>query len=157
MTSFGSSKRYDPSFPIFRTRSPVDHLTRAERSENMRRIRGKNTRPELAVRKLVFSMGYRYRLHYAALPGRPDLAFPARRKAILVHGCFWHRHPSCKFARMPKSHSRFWAEKLRKNVARDTLHRSQLRKMGWKTMVIWECQTRKVQKHKRRLRKFLEG
>lgn len=134
----------------------MDHLTPSERSENMRRIRGKNTQPELAIRELVFSMGYRYRIHFAALPGRPDMAFLGKRKAIFVHGCFWHRHTSCKFARMPKTNSVFWADKLRKNAVRDALRLSQLRKLGWKTMVIWECEVRFIGRCKKRIQKFLE-
>ena len=134
----------------------VDHLTPSERSENMRRIRGKDTQPELVVRKLVFSMGYRYRLHYAALPGKPDMAFLGKLKAIFVHGCFWHRHTACKFARMPKTNPAFWAAKLRKNKARHVLRRSQLQKIGWKMMVIWECETRFIGMQKKRIKKFLK-
>jgi DNA mismatch endonuclease (patch repair protein) len=135
----------------------MDHLNASERSENMRRIRGKNTQPEMAVRKLVFSMGYRYRLHYAALPGRPDLAFVGKRKVIFVHGCFWHRHASCKFARMPKTNPEFWAKKLRKNKARDVLRHSQLRRLGWKTLVLWECELRSINRCTNRIQKFLGG
>jgi DNA mismatch endonuclease (patch repair protein) len=137
----------------------MDTISSERRSENMRRIRGKDTQPELVVRRLLFSAGYRYRLHNAGLPGKPDLVFPKRRKAIFVHGCFWHRHlnSNCKIARLPKSNCKYWADKLEKNVARDALRRAQLRRMGWKTMVIWECQTRSIAKQLRRMQRFLDA
>lgn len=99
----------------------MDTLTREERSERMSRVRSKNTVPELAVRRLVHALGYRFRLHRRDLPGTPDLAFPGHHKAIFVHGCFWHRHPDpdCKLARMPKSRQEFWKLKLEGNRARD--------------------------------------
>jgi len=137
--------------------STMDTISRERRSENMRRIRGKNTKPELAVRKAVFSMGYRYRLHSDQLPGKPDLVFPKLRRVIFVHGCFWHNHSraSCKIARFPKSNCDYWAEKLRKNVERDIVRRAQLRKLGWKAMVIWECQARSIERQLPRIRRFL--
>src|SRR5687768_17294491 len=99
----------------------VDTLSKSARSERMSRIGAKDTKPEMAVRRLVHSLGYRYRLHRRSLPGNPDLVFPARRKAIFVHGCFWHRHPdsSCKLARLPKSRGDFWIPKLEANAERD--------------------------------------
>jgi len=123
----------------------MDRLTRAERSENMRRIRGKDTAPELVVRRIVSNLGYRYRTHAKHLPGNPDLTFPRRKKAIFVHGCFWHSHPSagCKDSRIPKSRVAYWTEKLSRNVARDRQRLSALRKLGWRAIVIWECQTEK--------------
>lgn len=154
MVGLGVVQKADPKSAV-PSRSLLDHLNASERSENMRRIRGKNTQPETTVRKFVFSMGYRYRLHYEALPGRPDMAFVRKRKVIFVHGCFWHRHTSCKFARMPKTNSAFWAQKLQRNVARDALRRSQLHKLGWKTMVIWECEARFISKYKKRIQNFL--
>lgn len=106
-------------------------------------IRGKNTKPELAVRRLVHSMGYRYRLHRADLPGRPDLVFPGRKKVIFVHGCFWHRHPGCSRCRLPKSRTDFWESKLAGNRLRDLQHQEGLRALGWGVLVVWECQVRK--------------
>jgi DNA mismatch endonuclease (patch repair protein) len=137
----------------------MDTLTRAERSERMARIHGTDTKPEMVVRKLVHRMGYRYRLHRAGLPGRPDLVFPSRRKVIFVHGCFWHRHraASCRLARLPKSRLRFWRPKLEENRARDLRNQSRLRRLGWRFLVIWECQLRATRGIERRIREFLEG
>jgi DNA mismatch endonuclease (patch repair protein) len=118
----------------------MDHITADRRSENMRRIRGKDTSPEMAVRRLVHGMGYRYRLHVEKLPGSPDLVFAGRRKIILVHGCFWHRHPKCRKATMPKTRIDFWQEKFEKNVFRDRRNISELKKAGWSVLVIWECE-----------------
>jgi DNA mismatch endonuclease (patch repair protein) len=135
----------------------MDTISPARRSENMRRIRGKDTQPELIVRRALFAMGYRYRLHGAKLPGKPDLVFAKQRKVIFVHGCFWHNHSHirCKIARFPKSNSEYWADKFRRNVERDTARRAELRKMGWKVLVIWECQTESIQRQLRRIRGFL--
>lgn len=120
----------------------ADTLTKAQRSERMSRIRGRDTRPELLVRRLVFSLGYRYRLHGPRLPGKPDLVFPSRRKVIFVHGCFWHRHgnPDCKLVRLPKSRLDFWLPKLEANATRDANVHEQLTADGWEVFVIWECQ-----------------
>ena len=103
-------------------------------------IRGRNTRPELAVRKALSAAGFRYRLHSRLLPGRPDIVLHASRQAIFVHGCFWHRHPGCRFAYTPKSNIRFWLDKFDSNVRRDKLARSALRKAGWRVLVVWECE-----------------
>lgn len=110
----------------------------------MSRIRGKDTTPEMVVRRLVHRMGYRFRLHRRDLPGSPDLVFVTRRKAIFVHGCFWHRHPdpACKLARLPKSRLDFWGPKLDGNRRRDLLKEEALREHGWDHLVIWECQTK---------------
>ncbi|HTA22652.1 MAG TPA: DNA mismatch endonuclease Vsr [Terriglobales bacterium] len=136
----------------------MDTISPERRSENMRRIRGKDTEPELIVRRALFAMGYRYRLHGAKLPGKPDLVFAKQRKVIFVHGCFWHNHtrPGCKIARLPKSNPDYWLDKLNKNVARDVLRRAELKKAGWKTLVIWECQTRSIAAQMRRINRFLE-
>ncbi|MBX5082675.1 DNA mismatch endonuclease Vsr [Rhizobium lentis] len=111
-------------------------------SWRMSRIRGKNTAPELSVRRLTFSMGYRYRLHCKEIIGRPDLVFKKRKKAIFVHGCFWHGHDaeSCRIAHMPKSNSAYWQAKLERNAARDASVQQTLRHAGWDCLVIWECQ-----------------
>jgi DNA mismatch endonuclease (patch repair protein) len=103
-------------------------------------IRSKNTKPERAVRSLVHRMGFRYRLNARGLPGNPDLVFPSRRKIIFVHGCFWHLHRSCPNCRPPKSKRRYWGPKLQGNVRRDAANRRQLRRAGWRSLVVWECQ-----------------
>lgn len=125
----------------------------------MRRIRSKGMKPELDVRRLVHGLGYRYRLHVESMPGKPDLVFPVRGKAILVHGCFWHQHPNprCKIVRKPKSNETYWAKKLKDNVARDARHITSLRKAGWRVLVIWECQTANLGALARRVTAFLES
>ena len=122
----------------------ADSLTPEARSALMSRIRGKNTKPEMFVRRLVHGMGYRFRLHRKDLPGKPDLVFPRLKKVIFMHGCFWHYHddPDCKSARIPKSNQAFWKPKLEGNRARDKINEAKLRELGWEVMVIWECQTR---------------
>jgi DNA mismatch endonuclease, patch repair protein len=106
----------------------------------MRRIKGKDTLPELAVRRLIHRLGYRYRLHRTALPGRPDLVFPGRKKVVFVHGCFWHQHAECASDRVPHANSQYWAPKLTRNVARDAAHRVALQSAGWEVLVVWECE-----------------
>lgn len=122
----------------------------------MRRVRGRDTKPELLVRGLAHRLGYRFRLHGRGLPGRPDLVFAGRRKVVFVHGCFWHRHPRCKLARLPKSRLDFWLPKLSANRARDLRALRQLAAAGWSTLVVWECQTRDVRSLADRLGRFLE-
>ncbi|HEV7437162.1 MAG TPA: DNA mismatch endonuclease Vsr [Pseudorhizobium sp.] len=119
----------------------MDTLNPTQRSERMRRIRSKDTAPEMAVRRLVHRMGFRYRLHKRDLPGCPDLVFAARRKVIFVHGCFWHRHAdsACSLARLPKSRLDFWGPKLDRNHQRDLEKQERLRSMGWNFLIIWEC------------------
>ena len=104
----------------------------------MARVLNKDTKPELYVRRLVFSKGYRYRLHVRSLPGTPDLVFAKAKKVIFVHGCFWHRHPRC--GRLPKSKKRFWVTKLEQNRQRDLCNLRKLRRRGWKGLVLWECE-----------------
>ena len=118
----------------------ADVLTPEQRRLNMSRIRGKNTKPELLLRQGLHARGLRFRLHRKDLPGRPDLVFPRYSAAILVHGCFWHRHPGCRKASAPAS--LFWAKKFALNVARDVRVASELRKLGWHVVTIWECETR---------------
>lgn len=120
----------------------VDHLTPQLRSLVMSRIRGRDTSPELAVRRLTHSLGYRFRLHKKGLPGTPDLVFASRRKVIFVHGCFWHRHAGCKRASLPTSRIEYWAEKFRRNVERDAEAERALRYLGWDVLVIWQCETK---------------
>lgn len=137
----------------------MDTVSPAKRSEVMSAVKGKDTGPELVVRKLVYAMGYRYRLHGRKLPGRPDLVFASRRKVIFVHGCFWHRHddPSCKLSRLPKSRLSFWLPKMERTQCRDQENTDALRTLGWKSLVIWECQLRDTETLARVIRKFLDG
>ena len=125
-----------------------------DRSANMRAISSKNMRPELAVRRLVHKLGYRFRLHRADLPGKPDLVFGPRRKVIFVHGCFWHSH-GCKKAHVPKSNRDYWLPKLRRNKTRDARNIKALKAAGLKSMVIWECETRDEDALKKRVKAFL--
>lgn len=120
----------------------MDVHTPRQRSNNMAAIRGKNTTPELRVRRLLHRLGYRYLLHAKKLPGTPDLVFPSRKKIVFVHGCYWHCH-HCKYGRtIPKTNAEFWANKRARNVARDAEQQKRLRQFGWETLVVWECQTR---------------
>ena len=132
----------------------VDNLTPEARSLRMASIGGKNTAPELIVRRLAHGLGYRFRLHKRDLPGTPDLAFPARRKVIFVHGCYWHGH-ACRIGRLPKSNLSFWSVKIEKNKARDARNLRELRALSWNTLVVWQCETRDLAKLGRRLRRFL--
>lgn len=136
----------------------MDTLTSQERSERMARVRSRDTKPELVVRRLAHALGYRFRLHRRDLPGRPDIVFPGRRKVILVHGCFWHRHPDpdCKLARMPKSRPEFWGPKLAGNRARDERDIALLRDLGWDVLEVWECEIKSRDDLARRITLFLE-
>ena len=111
------------------------------RSEIMRSVPSVDTKPEMVVRRLTHGMGYRYRLYRKDLPGKPDLVFPARRKIIFVHGCFWHQHSCARGNRRPKTRREYWLEKLKRNRRRDRANLASLREHGWDVMVIWECQT----------------
>jgi DNA mismatch endonuclease (patch repair protein) len=135
----------------------TDTLTKAERSERMSRVRNKDTKPEMLVRRLVHGLGFRYRLHAGDLPGRPDLVFRGARRAIFVHGCFWHRHPGCRNTRMPKSKLAFWRPKLLGNRRRDLRDQRRLLDLGWRALVIWECEVRDPAILKKRLDRFLGG
>jgi DNA mismatch endonuclease (patch repair protein) len=121
----------------------VDTLTRDRRSWLMSQVRQKNTRPEMVVRRLLHSMGRRYRLHRKDLPGRPDLVFPKSKRVIFVHGCYWHRH-DCKKATVPSSNVEYWTKKFAENVERDNKTLAELTSLGWASMIVWECQTRDV-------------
>lgn len=135
----------------------ADTLTPRQRSERMSRVRAKDTKPEMVVRRLAHGMGFRYRLHRRDLPGIPDLVFPARKKVIFVHGCFWHRHadPICKLARLPKSRLDFWVPKLEANRHRDLAHQEQLARRGWQFLIVWECQIKHSEELKKNIRDFL--
>ena len=134
----------------------MDRLTAKERSENMRRVRAKDTVPEMLVRRLVHGMGFRYRLHVTALPGKPDLVFPRMSKIIEVRGCFWHQHKCCK-AHIPKSRTEFWRSKLNGNKRRDKQNERQLLALGWAVCAVWECELKNLDEVKRRLAQFLSA
>lgn len=134
----------------------MDILAPEQRSRLMSRIRGKNTGPELKVRRLAYALGFRYRLHRRDLPGSPDLVFASRRKAIFVHGCYWHRHPGCRYAYLPKSNVEFWQAKFAANVARDEIATRALKESGWQVLLVWECETRDTEALQCRLAHFLK-
>lgn len=117
-----------------------DKLTKEQRSWNMSRIKGKDTEIEVAVRKRLFSYGYRYRKNDRRLPGKPDIVFPKYKTVVFIHGCFWHMHSNCKIARIPKSNTDFWLAKLNHNIENDQKNKLLLEEMGWKVITIWECE-----------------
>jgi DNA mismatch endonuclease, patch repair protein len=129
---------------------PID----PDRSALMARVRDKHSKPELVVRRMAHSLGYRFRLHRSDLPGTPDLVFPKSRKAIFVHGCFWHRHKGCSRTTSPKTRSHYWADKFETNIKRDAIKERNLRALGWDVLVIWECQTFNVDKLAKRIDGF---
>lgn len=133
----------------------MDTLSRAERSHRMSLVRSKNTKPELVVRRVVSRLGYHYRLHQKKLPGNPDMVFSHLRRVIFVHGCFWHRHAACKGDRTPKSRLDFWVNKLQKNRERDLRNLRKLNRIGWRYIVVWECQIKNLDKLARRIERFL--
>lgn len=120
----------------------TDVVSPGKRSQMMSGIKGKNSLPEMLVRKALFAMGHRYRLHRRDLPGTPDIVMPGRRIAIFVHGCFWHAHQGCKYAKTPSTRTEFWTAKLQGNVDRDRRAADQLTAMGWRVLNVWECSTR---------------
>ncbi len=122
----------------------VDVVDSVTRSRMMSGIRGRDTTPELTVRKALHAEGFRYRLHVAGLPGRPDIVFPRHKAVVLVHGCFWHRHEGCRYATTPATRPEFWAEKFRQNVARDQRDERALRELGWRIAILWECDIKKL-------------
>ena len=118
----------------------VIHKVSEQRSRNMSAIKSKNTKPEIKVRKVLHSMGYRFRLHRKDLPGSPDIVLPKYKTVIFVHGCFWHRHKNCKYASTPKTRQEFWEAKFRENINRDKLNQENLSSKGWKIIIVWECE-----------------
>ena len=134
----------------------MDHLTKSKRSENMSRIKNKNTTPEIAVRKTLHSMGYRYRLHSASVYGKPDIVIKTKRKAVFVHGCFWHRHKNCSLATTPKTNTSYWEKKFQTNIARDKKVQERLDKENWKFLIIWECEIKDKTELKKKLSKFMK-
>ncbi|MGB3747787.1 MAG: DNA mismatch endonuclease Vsr [Rhodanobacter sp.] len=135
----------------------MDIVSKQRRSEMMSRVRGKDTRPEMAVRRAAHAMGLRFRLHRKDLPGTPDLVFPRLHIALFVHGCFWHRHPGCHLAADPKTRPDFWARKFQANVERDRRAMENLGQMGWRTVVVWECETREPETLRNLLANHLRG
>jgi DNA mismatch endonuclease, patch repair protein len=135
----------------------ADRVSPEQRSANMRAIRSKGMKPEMAVRRLAHSLGYRFRLHRKDLPGNPDLVFTARKKTIFVHGCFWHQHPdpACKAAHQPRSNLAYWQPKLLRNAKRDAAARQELSTKGWEVLTVWECETKDRLSLERLLRAFL--
>ncbi|MCP4694560.1 MAG: DNA mismatch endonuclease Vsr [Desulfobacterales bacterium] len=134
----------------------TDNLTRAQRRRTMKRVKSANTTPELLVRRLVHGMGFRYRLHRRDLPGAPDLVFAGRRKIIFVHGCFWHGH-DCKSGRKrPKTNQGYWSKKLDRNKARDAENQLKLKELGWKVLIVWECEMKDRAALKAQLERFLD-
>jgi DNA mismatch endonuclease (patch repair protein) len=125
----------------------------------MGKVRSKDSKPEMVLRRLIHGMGYRYRLHRRDLPGTPDLVFSSRRKVIFMHGCFWHRHPdpACKLARLPKSRPEFWVTKLEANQKRDNEDVRRLQDLGWNSMIVWECQMTNLDEVRRRVKEFLDA
>lgn len=134
----------------------MDRLSPERRSWLMSRIKGANTKPEIAVRSLLHRMGYRFRLHRRDLPGTPDVVLPGRTAVVFVHGCFWHGH-ACKRAKMPKTREDYWAQKIDANRRRDARKRRQLKALGWKVVIVWECETKKPEKLIKKLHSALDG
>lgn len=136
----------------------ADRISEERRSYNMSRIKSSNTALELAVRRLIHRMGYRYRLHDSSLPGKPDIVFRPRRKVIFVHGCFWHQHPAadCLDSRIPKSNQGYWAPKLERTKQRDAANQQNLFDIGWEPLIVWECELRESQSLSEKIKQFLD-
>ena len=130
--------------------------TREHRSRVMRAVKSRDTGPEMLTRRIIHAMGYRYRLHRKDLPGKPDLVFPSRKKAIFVHGCFWHGHTCARGARMPKSNRAYWKSKISRNRERDKESEEALREDGWRVLTVWECQMKETAALRECLHTFLE-
>ncbi|MEI3559557.1 MAG: very short patch repair endonuclease [Akkermansia muciniphila] len=122
----------------------MDSLTPEQRSHNMAAVKSKNTQPELALRKLLFAQGYRFRIQRKDLPGTPDIVLPKYRTVIFVNGCFWHRHENCRYATTPSSNVTFWKKKFEANVKRDTVNYEKLKTLGWNVLIIWGCEMKKI-------------
>lgn len=135
----------------------TDTIDTDKRSEIMSRIRSRDTKPEMIVRRIAHRLGFRFRLHVKDMPGSPDLVFPRHRAVIMVHGCFWHRHPGCRRASTPKTRKTYWEGKFQGNVVRDRRSQDALTDLGWRVMVIWECETRDQEAVAARIRSFLGG
>jgi DNA mismatch endonuclease (patch repair protein) len=131
-----------PGWPEYIKSIDMDIVSTSVRSTMMAGIKGKNTKPELIVRKALFAAGFRFRLHRQDLPGAPDIVLPGRKVAVFVHGCFWHRHAGCRFAKLPSSNKEFWKTKLDGNRKRDRKSINSLLALGWRVHIVWECATR---------------
>ena len=134
----------------------MDKVSPEKRSWTMAQVKGRNTKPEKAVRSLLHRMGYRFRLQRDDLPGKPDIVLPKYRTVIFVHGCFWHRHSGCKRASTPVDNADYWRRKFERNVARDAEDSAALKSQGWQVLVVWECELRDIPKLIERLQLFLE-
>lgn len=134
----------------------LSHTISPERSALMRGVRQKNTGPEIAVRKILHSLGLRFRLHSASLPGTPDIVLPRHKTVIFVHGCFWHRHEGCSRTTSPKTRETFWQQKFARNVERDAEKGRALRKLGWRIITVWECETKSPEKLSKKLRRLFK-
>ena len=124
----------------------ADRITPEQRSRNMKMVKGKNTRPEMYLRQLLFSRGFRYRIHSSRIPGHPDMWLKKYNTAVFIHGCFWHRHYGCKYASTPQTREAYWKEKFRRNKERDSVVKEQLESQGIKCLIVWECTLKKMQK-----------
>lgn len=133
-----------------------DVFSKEKRSRIMSKIKGKDTKPEKLVRSMLHRMGYRFRLHVRDLPGSPDVVLPRHRKIVFVHGCFWHGHLGCQRAKLPETNRPFWEEKIGKNIKRDRAVLRELKRNGWKILVVWQCQMRDKNVLEKRLRRFME-
>ena len=131
----------------------TDHLSPAERSRNMKKIKSKNTKPEKIVRSLLHSNGFRFRLHNKNLPGKPDITLNKYNTVIFVNGCFWHHHKNCRRANIPKSNKGYWIPKIEKNKVRDKQNIAELKKLKWKVLVVWECEVKNLEKFSKKLSK----
>jgi DNA mismatch endonuclease (patch repair protein) len=134
-----------------------DVFSKEKRSWIMSRVKGRDTKPERLVRSLAHRMGYRFRVHGLDLPGNPDIVLPRHGKVIFVHGCFWHGHKTCSRSLRPKTNESFWNKKLDGNIQRDKRFHKALRRLGWKVLVVWECETQKPEKVLKKLERFLNG
>jgi DNA mismatch endonuclease, patch repair protein len=132
----------------------MDIYSKKKRSQIMAGILGKNTKPEIYIRKVLFANGYRFRINYQSLPGKPDIVLPKYKVAIFIHGCFWHQHKGCKKSKLPSSNELFWSNKIKQNVRRDKRYISLLKRKKWNVFVIWEC---KIQSSSKLLLKKIEG
>lgn len=134
----------------------MDTFSKEKRSEIMRAVKSKDSQAELAVRQMLHRAGFRYRLHVADLPGKPDLVFPARQKVVFIHGCFWHLHKNCRAASRPSSNVEYWESKLQRNADRDKKNKRRIKKLGWKMLVVWECELKNPDAVFSMLTRFLE-
>lgn len=131
-------------------------MTDSLRSAIMRAVPRRDTSPEITVRKLLHSLGLRFRLHQKTLPGTPDIVLPRHRSVVFVHGCFWHRHDGCPRTTSPKTHRSFWQQKFERNIERDAEKNRDLRKLGWRVVVVWECETKSQEKLRKKLRRLFK-